>query len=59
MSKIIFLPKDFMIPQQLETNRLRLRMLKVSDIVKDYDAVMSSIDHLQKNQAFWSKSKMA
>ena len=52
MSKTTFLPKDFKIPQQLETNRLRLRMLKVSDVIKDYDAVMSSVEHLQKTKPF-------
>ena len=57
MSKTTFLPKDFKIPQQLETNRLRLRMLKVSDVVKDYDAVMSSIEHLQKTKPFGPNQK--
>ncbi|MFT4668159.1 MAG: hypothetical protein ACJAXB_002608 [Candidatus Endobugula sp.] len=52
MNKLIFLPKDFEVPQELETNRLRLRMLKVSDVVKDYDAVMSSIKHLQTTKPF-------
>jgi hypothetical protein len=40
-------PTDFDIPQVLETDRLRLRMLTVNDVVKDYDAVVSSTDHLQ------------
>lgn len=52
-----FLPKDFKIPPQLETNRMRLRMLKVSDVVKDYDAVMSSVAHLQKIKTFGPKQK--
>ena len=52
MNRLIFIPKDFEIPQELETNRFRLRMLKVSDVVKDYDAVMSSIKHLQKTKPF-------
>jgi len=38
---------DFDVPQVLETDRLRLRMLTVNDVVKDYDAVVSSTDHLQ------------
>ena len=57
MNKVIFLPKGFEIPQELETNRLRLRMLKVSDVVKDYDAVMSSIEHLQKTKPFGPSQK--
>ncbi|MDF1698572.1 MAG: hypothetical protein P1U56_22160 [Saprospiraceae bacterium] len=52
MNKKPFLPIDFEVPQELETNRLRLRMLKVSDVVKDYDAVMSSVEHLQTTIPF-------
>lgn len=40
-------PKDFDVPAVLETERFRLRMLKVTDVVKDYDAVMTSVDHLR------------
>lgn len=43
-----FLAKDFEIPATLETNRFRLRMLTVSDVVKDYDAVMTSKQHLNE-----------
>lgn len=42
-----FVPKDFQVPEKLETDKFRLRMLTVNDVVKDYDAVMSSIDHLK------------
>ena len=42
-----FVPHDFKVPQSLETKTFRLRMLTVHDVVKDYDAVMTSIDHLQ------------
>jgi hypothetical protein len=42
-----FVPEDFEVPEKLETERFRLRMLSVNDVVKDYDAVMSSIDHLR------------
>ena len=41
-----FLPRDFDVPEQLETERFRLRSLTIHDLVKDYDAVMSSLDHL-------------
>lgn len=41
-----WLPEDFVIPEVLETDRVRLRMLSIHDLVKDYDAVMSSVDHL-------------
>ena len=40
-------PADFEIPAGMETDRYRLRMLTVHDVVKDYDAVMSSVDHLK------------
>ncbi len=45
--KTPFVPREFKIPEVLETNKFRLRMLTVDDVVKDYDAVMTSIDHLQ------------
>ena len=44
-------PKDFKVPEVLETEKFRLRMLKISDVVKDYDAVMSSLNHLRG--IFW------
>jgi hypothetical protein len=40
-----FVPFDFSVPQKFETDEFRLRMLTVNDVVKDYDAVMSSVDH--------------
>jgi len=57
MSKKRFVQRDFKVPQQLETERLRLRMLKVSDVVKDYDAVMSSAEHLLKTKPFGPNQK--
>jgi RimJ/RimL family protein N-acetyltransferase len=42
-----FVPVDFVVPEKLETDRFRLRMLTINDVVKDYDAVMTSVDHLQ------------
>ncbi|MFC2031218.1 GNAT family N-acetyltransferase [Chloroflexota bacterium] len=45
MKKLV--PPDFEVPQVLETSKFRLRMLTVHDVVKDYDAVMTSVDHLQ------------
>jgi len=40
-------PSEFQVPEKLETDKFRLRMLTVNDVVKDYDAVITSIDHLQ------------
>ena len=31
-----FVPADFAVPQSLETDEFRLRMLTVNDVVKDY-----------------------
>ncbi len=42
-----FVPADFLIPARLETGEFVIRMLAITDVVKDYDAVMSSADHLQ------------
>jgi hypothetical protein len=42
-----FVPADFNIPVKLQTEKFRLRMLTVNDLVKDYDAVMTSLDHLK------------
>lgn len=40
-----FVPKSFEVPQTLETSEFRLRMLTVHDVVKDFDAVMTSVEH--------------
>lgn len=45
MSVNPFVPADFAVPATLETPEFRLRMLTVNDVVRDYDAVMSSIEH--------------
>jgi hypothetical protein len=52
-----FIPKNFKIPEILKTDRFLLRMLTIHDVKKDYDAVMSSIEYLQKTQPFGSNHK--
>ncbi len=42
-----FVPPEFTVPERLETREFRLRMLTVNDVVKDYDAVMTSVEHLK------------
>jgi hypothetical protein len=42
-----FVSPEFEVPATLETKEFRLRMLTVNDVVKDYDAVMTSVDHLK------------
>src|SRR3712207_589978 len=41
-----FLPHEFVVPELLETDRFRIRPLTIHDVVKDYDAVMTSREHL-------------
>ena len=43
-----FVDDDFSVPEVLETSEFRLRMLTINDVDKDYEAVMSSVGHLQK-----------
>ncbi len=45
-SRMTFLPPDFSVPQAEETARFRLRPITIHDVVKDYDAVMSSREQL-------------
>lgn len=40
-------PADFEVPQRLETPDFILRPLRISDVVKDYDAVMTSVAELR------------
>ena len=42
-----FVPADFKVPDSLENQYFRVRMLTVNDVVKDYDAVMTSLNHLK------------
>ena len=49
-----FVPSDFDVPDTLENQNFRIRMATVNDVVKDYDAVMTSIDHLQKMFPLWN-----
>ncbi len=42
-----FVPDSVVVPSGLETGDFRIRMLTIHDVVKDYDAVMTSIDHLK------------
>jgi hypothetical protein len=41
-----FVPTDFDVPDLLETGRFKIRPLTIHDVVKDYDAVMTSREHL-------------
>lgn len=43
-----FIPDDFVVPEKLETEEFRLRMLKATDVEKDYEAVMASREHILK-----------
>ena len=52
-----FIPADFKVPDSLQNEHFRIRMLTVNDVVKDYDAVMSSIEHLNKKFPNWGWPK--
>ena len=41
-----FLPVNFKLPSEVETELFLLRPITIHDVIKDYDAVMSSRDHL-------------
>jgi hypothetical protein len=43
-----FVPDDYEIPAGLETVEFRLRMLTVNDVVKDFEAVVTSAEHLKQ-----------
>jgi hypothetical protein len=47
-SPTTFVPDDFHIPAGLETIEFRLRMLTVNDVVKDFEAVVTSAEHLKQ-----------
>jgi hypothetical protein len=42
-----FAPDSVIIPLGIETKDFRIRILTINDVVKDYDAVMSSSNHLR------------
>ena len=52
-----FITADFKVPESLQTNHFRIRMLTIHDVVKDYDAVMSSVEHLHKEFPNWGWPK--
>ena len=42
-----FAPSSVSIPDGIKTEDFKIRILTINDLVKDYDAVMSSIEHLK------------
>lgn len=51
-------PDDFAVPETLETDRMRLRMLSINDAVKDFAAVMESEERLRtvfRPDGIWPK----
>ena len=43
----VFISSEFTVPAVFETDEYRLRMLTVNDVVKDFDAVVTSAEHLK------------
>ena len=40
-------PDNFVVPQKLQSDEFILKPLTVNNLIKDYDAVMSSVEHLK------------
>jgi len=47
------IPLEHPIPPGIEHDRFRLRILTVDDLIKDYEAVMSSADRLRERFPYW------
>lgn len=47
MYNLPLVPDDFVVPEILETERMRLRPLTINDAAKDYEAVMESEERLR------------
>ncbi|MGC1305702.1 MAG: GNAT family N-acetyltransferase [Phormidesmis sp.] len=56
MSRRAFVPSGFTVPTGLVTEQFRLRMLSINDVVKDYEAVMTSYQHLHERSVFGPQS---
>lgn len=52
-----FVPEDFIVPDAIVTDRFQIRLLVTADLALDYEAYMTSIDHVQKcfdpNESPW------
>ena len=40
-------PKDFIVPEEFKDSEFTLKPLTIRNVIKDYDAVMSSVGHLK------------
>lgn len=47
MTTKLLVPREFIVPQRLEQPQFTVRQMRITDVVKDYDAVMTSVAHLQ------------
>ena len=47
-SMLNFVPSEFIVPEKMETEEYRLRMLSIDDVEKDFEAVISSAEHVSK-----------
>jgi hypothetical protein len=46
MYRRAMVPDDFSVPGRIDGDGLHLRMLSIHDVIKDFDAVMASVDSL-------------
>jgi len=45
-----FVPPEFVVPLRLDRPQFFLRPMLITDVVRDYDAVMTSVAHLRTRQ---------
>jgi RimJ/RimL family protein N-acetyltransferase len=55
VKKSLFVPATFEVPSILETERFRLRMLSVSDVDNDFEAVIESRELLHSKGSSWPR----
>jgi hypothetical protein len=53
MRAVRLIPLDHPIPAGIEHDRFRLRLITIHDLVRDYDAVMSSGESLRRRFPLW------
>jgi hypothetical protein len=51
----LFVPPDFEVPDVLDTEYFRLRMLSVEDVEKDYEAVMETQAYFHSQGSKWPR----
>jgi hypothetical protein len=50
----LFVPTDFKVPNNMENELFRIRKMTINDAAKEYDAIMTSVEHLQRILPFFN-----